>query len=169
MNTTPNTPPMPDTTTPPLTSAESNPEYNRLISEFGEYLQSRDETIRFQNMLAAFHEAAQAQTLHEILQPPHGHPRVVQPPMPLPPHDPTPPSARRVPPEPSPPPRIVLDLSLGDAIVLATVCDHVAGHKDGPRGSVDHIRDALWAANVRRDDALSGSGTITFSKDWPTD
>lgn len=62
MNTTPNTPPMPDTTTPPLTSAESNPEYNRLISDFGKYLPTRDETIRFQNLLAAFHEAAQAQT-----------------------------------------------------------------------------------------------------------
>lgn len=66
MNTTPNTPPMPDPTTSPLgvTSAESNPEYNNLLDLLAKWTApTRDETIMFQNMLAAFHEAAQVVVL----------------------------------------------------------------------------------------------------------
>lgn len=91
--------------------------------------------------------------------------------MPLPPHDPTPPSARRVPPEPKPPPRIVLDLSLRDATVLVAILQYVSGAPGGPRGSADRINDALWAAKVTTPQGLiaSASGVVRLVNDWPTD
>lgn len=89
--------------------------------------------------------------------------------MPLPPHDPTPPSARRVPPEPNPPPRIVLDLSLRDATVLKAILHNVTGSTDGPRGSVDCIIDALWAAKVQAPQWLISSGTVILANGWPSD
>lgn len=44
--------------------------------------------------------------------------------------------------------KIILSLTVEAAEILATVCDFIAGHPDGPRGEINAIKNALEDAEV---------------------
>lgn len=56
---------------------------------------------------------------------------------------------------------VVLTLTVHEAKTLRTVVAHVAGPTDGPRGDMDNVSKALYAADLGRDN-IGGTGTIRF-------